>query len=257
MNSHKKIDFEKEIEKMLPVREDAIINVDYSIVEQRKPEWETISRVAQSPVFVFDCFTRKFVYASRIGLEHFGLTPESFLEQGHTPVLNLVHPDDIRLLLLTRNKVYGYLQSIPPEKIKTYKLVHELRIRNLAGQYIRITEQEQVIELDDNGQIWLMMSVFNVDAGNEKEPVKSHVYNFETGEQHFIELSEMLEESLTPREIEILKLIREGLISKEISDRLGISTNTVNVHRQNIFTKLNVDNAFEAVNVALELGLLN
>ena len=55
-------------------------------------------------------------------------------------------------------------------------------------------------------------------------------------------------QSLTKREIEILQLIRQGLLSKEIADRLNISIYTVNNHRKNILTKLNANNAIEAIN---------
>jgi DNA-binding NarL/FixJ family response regulator len=61
---------------------------------------------------------------------------------------------------------------------------------------------------------------------------------------------------LTKREKEILKLIRDGLLSKEISDKLFISIYTVNTHRQHILEKLGADNSIEAVNYASQLGLL-
>lgn len=257
MKSNKKLVLGEEIEKMFPKRTCIAEDFDYSIIEKYRHEWETVSRVGQCAVFVFDCFTHKFVYASDIALDLFGLTVEDFLKKGHDPAFDLIHPDDVELIVLTRKKAYQLLEALPVEEVKEYKLVHEFRFRNIQGNYVRITEQEQVIELDSDGVIRLMLSVFNIDAGDAKEPVRSHIYNFKKGEQIFIELSDTLEEPLTLRETEILKLIRNGLLSKEISDRLGISVNTVNVHRQNIFNKLNVENAMEAVNVALKLGLLN
>lgn len=48
--------------------------------------------------------------------------------------------------------------------------------------------------------------------------------------------------ALTPREIEVLKLIANQLSSKEISDTLHISLNTVETHRKNLIAKLNVKN---------------
>ncbi|AMC12205.1 LuxR family transcriptional regulator [Lutibacter profundi] len=48
--------------------------------------------------------------------------------------------------------------------------------------------------------------------------------------------------SLTPREIEVLKLIAEQYSSKEISKLLHISINTVETHRKNLISKLNVKN---------------
>ena len=55
---------------------------------------------------------------------------------------------------------------------------------------------------------------------------------------------------------EILLLIGEGLMSKEIAVRLGISVNTVNRHRQNILEKLSVDTSIEALNAAQAMGVL-
>ncbi len=47
-------------------------------------------------------------------------------------------------------------------------------------------------------------------------------------------------DALTPREIEVTKLLVEGLINKEIAERLNIGLTTVITHRKNIFSKLGV-----------------
>lgn len=54
------------------------------------------------------------------------------------------------------------------------------------------------------------------------------------------------ESDLSPREIEILETLCEGLANKEIADRLGISFETVRVHLKNIFEKLHVRSRTEA-----------
>lgn len=102
-----------------------------------------------------------------------------------------------------------------------------------------------------------MLSVIDVDASHESEITKSHLYNFETGEQIFIDLSDTLEESLTNRELSVLQLMKQGLLSKEIAHSLNVSINTINTHRQNILLKLKANNSIEAVNIAQRLGLLN
>ncbi len=55
--------------------------------------------------------------------------------------------------------------------------------------------------------------------------------------------------SLSLREIEIIKLIKEDLTSKEISSRLNISIHTVNVHRQHILKKLKLKNTVGLINL--------
>lgn len=62
---------------------------------------------------------------------------------------------------------------------------------------------------------------------------------------------------LTTREIAVLQLIKEGLLSKEISEQLFISVHTVNTHRQRILEKLDVNNSMEAVKYASALGLIS
>lgn len=54
--------------------------------------------------------------------------------------------------------------------------------------------------------------------------------------------------SLSQREIEIIKFIKQGYSSKEIADALNLSVKTVEVHRYNILKKLNLKNAAALVN---------
>lgn len=56
--------------------------------------------------------------------------------------------------------------------------------------------------------------------------------------------------SLTRREIEIVNLIRSGLSTTEVADKLNIAIKTVEVHRYNIFKKLNVKNSLSLVHMA-------
>jgi len=60
----------------------------------------------------------------------------------------------------------------------------------------------------------------------------------------------------TDREREIIIACRDGLVGKEIADRLNISVNTVNVHKRNIFHKLGINNTMEMVSYALKKGII-
>ncbi|MEY4689367.1 MAG: Response regulator protein VraR [Verrucomicrobiota bacterium] len=62
---------------------------------------------------------------------------------------------------------------------------------------------------------------------------------------------------LTDRQMEILALLGEGLLKKEIADRLGISYATVDEHVARIYERLGVRNAPAAVNRAHQLGLFH
>jgi DNA-binding NarL/FixJ family response regulator len=64
------------------------------------------------------------------------------------------------------------------------------------------------------------------------------------------------EEDLTPREVEVLELIRDGYKNKQVADRLSISENTVNFHIKNIVEKLGANDRTHAVTIAVRRGLL-
>ena len=60
---------------------------------------------------------------------------------------------------------------------------------------------------------------------------------------------------LTEREIEVVRLIAEGLTNREIAERLGISVKTVDTHRGNIMEKLDVHNTAELIKYAIRKGI--
>ena len=63
-------------------------------------------------------------------------------------------------------------------------------------------------------------------------------------------------DTLTTRELEVLRLLARGLRNKEIAARLFVSERTVNFHLANIYQKLQVSGRTEALRKALEQGLI-
>jgi DNA-binding CsgD family transcriptional regulator/tetratricopeptide (TPR) repeat protein len=69
-------------------------------------------------------------------------------------------------------------------------------------------------------------------------------------------VNQLLMEPLSPRELEVLGLIAEGLSNPEIAQKLYLSVGTIKVHTRNIYGKLGVNNRTEAVVQAQKLKLL-
>jgi DNA-binding CsgD family transcriptional regulator len=61
---------------------------------------------------------------------------------------------------------------------------------------------------------------------------------------------------ITPRELEILSLIAQGLSNREIADRLFVSENTVKTHCSRAFDKLGARRRTQAVQMGKQLGIL-
>jgi DNA-binding NarL/FixJ family response regulator len=64
------------------------------------------------------------------------------------------------------------------------------------------------------------------------------------------------EEELTARELEVLRLIRDGYRNRQIADRLAIAETTVNFHVKNLVGKLGANDRAHAVTIAIRRGLL-
>lgn len=68
-------------------------------------------------------------------------------------------------------------------------------------------------------------------------------------DEHLAELIELL----TPREREIMELVVQGLLSKQIAKSLGISIKTVEVHRSHITRKLQVESVAQLVSLVMKV----
>jgi DNA-binding NarL/FixJ family response regulator len=66
-----------------------------------------------------------------------------------------------------------------------------------------------------------------------------------------------LEQTPTPREIEVLQLVAEGLANREIGDRLYLSEETVKTHVRHLLAKLQARSRAHAVAVAFRRGVLS
>ena len=83
-----------------------------------------------------------------------------------------------------------------------------------------------------------------------KEVLVSNTAPFALNEPKLRELS------ITPRELEILALIANGLSNREIAEKLFVSESTVKTHSSRLFDKLSAKRRTQAVQIAKEFGLI-
>jgi DNA-binding NarL/FixJ family response regulator len=70
------------------------------------------------------------------------------------------------------------------------------------------------------------------------------------------EAEEDLSEEITARETDVLRMLAEGRVNKDIAARLGISEHTVKFHISSILAKLGASTRTEAVTVGIRRGLI-
>jgi two-component system NarL family response regulator len=116
-------------------------------------------------------------------------------------------------------------------------------------------DEEVYVALQAGAMAYLSKSVL-------REELVTAIRKAAAGERHVPpELAERLaalspRSHLSPRELEVMRLIVDGRRNKEIAERLEISEGTVKIHVSNIFQKLQVSDRTEAAKEALQRGIV-
>jgi len=233
-------------------------NLDYDKLERHKTALQTLADIGNSGVSLFDLNKRQIVfYSSNFG-QQLGYSKSDYEKLGQAFFVDKIHPEDALKLSLNSVSIYKIFDNFSSDDKLNHKLISEYRMLNAQNKYVRLIEQHQFIELDKTGQIWLLLGIVDISPNQEEfNGIKCQFLNFRTGNSIPFEASSKPSYELTNRELEILKLVKNGLLSKEISNRLSISLHTVNTHRQRFLEKLGANNSFEAVMFASKFGLLD
>lgn len=231
--------------------------LDYSIVQRHAEVLQTLSDMGNSGTGIFDYSKRQFLfYSSNFG-GLLGYALADYKETGQQFFMSKIHPDDALMLSINSVSILKIFNHFASDEKLNHKMISEYRMLNAQNQYVRLVEQYQVLKLDPKGQLWLAFNIVDVSPNQgESEPSKSQLLNFRTGNILSLEVPKAVNFELTKREIEILGLVKKGLLSKEISNKLAISVHTVNTHRQRFLEKLGANNSMEAVVFASKFGLL-
>jgi len=228
--------------------------------EKHRPYIEVLSQVNNSyvlvnewgvgPLFISSNYDAVFDYIP-------GFKSKTLFEKKEL-IDSSIHPDDWPLVMDFRKRGFEYIYGLPFEERKDYKHVLEFRVRIRNKEYIRLLLQYHLIEITESNDFVLLLGISDISPDQGvNEPVKFRLVNFKTNKVINFPAFEKPDLPLTKRELEILQFVNEGMLSKEISDRLSISIHTVNRHRQNILEKMNVDNVMEALNYSRKPGLIS
>lgn len=165
-------------------------------------------------------------------------------------LLKQIHPDDLHDKHLQELRFFHFMKHLPKKQRSNYYLINKLRIKNNEGNYLPSLHRLFYHSSPFDNSIWLALCLYSPLIFDI--PNKNIVVNSITGEK--IELEKKNDaQILSKREKQVLRLIDQGLMSKNIAERLSISINTVNRHRQNILNKLQVNNSIEACRIAKDL----
>ncbi len=225
-------------------------DVNYDFWDRKRDSIKRMAQLTGSCIFTVDVFRNRYDFASGKFSNLFGYHPSDLRDiRFHGDLLQeRIHPED-RLQITGYQIEHGhFIYSQPAESRNNYSQVFQFRIKDAHNRYINVISRQQVLETDKKGKAWIIMGKMDISPDQLiTGKTKRTVFNKITGK--IVEYNVFGNEKLTSREYEILLLIRQGLLSKEIADKLHLSIHTVNNHRKNILEKLDAGNSMEAVNI--------
>jgi DNA-binding CsgD family transcriptional regulator len=212
--------------------------------------------LGKSFYLILNHHTQDFDFVSKSLEETLGYDPAEF---NMAFLNNIIHPEDRSWYLAFGAHIIDFYSKLPVEKIMKYKVRFDFRLRQKDGSYLRMLNQGISIEHDPNGR-FIRTLILYTDINylkQEGKPVLGLIgmdgepsYLDAASKNIFIESRE----DLTRRERQVLTLLIEGKLSKEISRILKISKQTVDTHRKNMLHKKNLSNTGELVGKAIRYG---
>ena len=208
--------------------------------------------------YIIDFFDMSLSHISHALYEMHGFDPETIT---FNDVLGAIHPDDVEFVIKAEAFLTKFfLENVGREKLLTYKISYCHRARLENGEYVLFNHQALMLTMDDNGGYGKSLNIHTrIDHLSNFNSYKISLIGL-NGEPSFMNLS-LDEENqdlreFSKREIDIIKLLANGLNNNEIAEKLFISPLTVKKHRTNILTKSDSKNTVQLVKKCILQGLI-
>lgn len=158
--------------------------------------------------------------------------PDLILLDINMPLMNGIEVAEILLKNYQNLKIIALTMYAEPKYIKEFQRI------GVQGYLLKNASKDE-----------LLKTIQAVFLGKKMYDNKLIVNNLHS-EDSFVKLY-----NLTKREVEVINLLKEGMTSQAIADKLFLSVFTVDTHRKNILFKLNLKNTADLINFAMENGI--
>ncbi len=172
------------------------------------------------------------------------------------------HPDDVPFIIAAEEKLINiFSDQLEMKNLLNYKLSYCFRTKMKDGSYALINHQAIVLTLDSNNRFGKSLNIHTrIDHLTTINPYTISLIPIDGKSPSYMNITldkkTFLPTIYSSREIDIIKLVSEGLINEEISQKLFISIETVKKHRNNILRKGNSKNTAELIKNCLLQGII-
>lgn len=210
-------------------------------------------------VYIHDIETGRFYQKGideALGYDLDRLTPDFFVHN--------VHPADLTQYFEISKALLSFVLEYSADLVPFESSCHvKYRMRKQDGSYVSVLRKSTPFLKDDKGRVTAYISrctdISHVSNGSTDHHVEWEVFGPKC--EHFSEFTEGLDDPqgdtlFTDREMDVLRLLKDGLTSAEIAEELYISVNTVDTHRKSLMRKAEVGSTVELLFFAQEHGYL-
>lgn len=205
--------------------------------------------------YIIEVDTQKISFASNNFKQIFGCEAMSLTEGGLKYKNQLIHHEDLAGIWKFFKTYWKLLDDAPSDIRSKYKFNFDYRTIKANKEETRVFEQVVVFQQDTLGNITHFLGTCTEIPGWKKGAEQTvSITSAHDDKTIFLQPeargSTDPQADLSKREIEIVKLLSQGYSSKCIADKLHISFNTVNTHRQHMIRKTNTKNTGELIQLA-------
>lgn len=168
-------------------------------------------------------------------------------------IFKLIHPDDLLLKHTNELCFFHFIKRQAKKKRGNFYMISKLRMLGVKNCYIPVLHRLFYIPFGSDDTLRLALCLYSPLSFDIS--MKGAIVDSVNG--NITQITQQYKDNiLSIREKQVLSLIDKGLTSKEISEDLFISKNTVSRHRQEILCKLQARNSIEACRKAKDLELI-
>ncbi|MGY5356066.1 LuxR C-terminal-related transcriptional regulator [Wenyingzhuangia sp. IMCC45467] len=220
---------------------------------QKLEELDNFLLPSQSFFILTNTINNTYEFISKNFEKTLGLSIDKMMEEGVSYWFDHHHPKDLEIWLNILNELMSFTMSeVPIEDRKKLSYTWNLRIKNSKGVYVNLHKHQTPIAFDQSGKPIVGISHNTITSENVELPMIASIKKLNDNNEYetifYKNYSQnLLTDGLSNREKDVLRLLALNYTSKEIADKLCISSHTVDGHRRNIIKKTGLSSTGEII----------
>ncbi|MCA6074830.1 response regulator transcription factor [Fulvivirga sedimenti] len=207
--------------------------------------------------FIANIFTKKLELVTGNSQQVIGYSHHEILQNNERFVEAFIYPPDFPFITSIIGRAMMYINSVPDDEKESVYVVFQNRSNHKNGSVITTQNQNIPLVFDENRVPFVFANIITDISHLEISNLpQATLFNQKRNEHFHLDMKHMelrpSEDLFTSREKEILRHLIRGEDSKEISEALNISYETVRTHRKNILKKADVHSTVELISFLMK-----